>query len=62
MNSAEKEIECPGCGKKARVNLPRNTRYKDFKCPECTTPFSITFETDEKDNLMSFVLARDIEG
>lgn len=61
MNAA-REIECPGCGKKARITLPEDIRYKDFKCPECTTSFSITFETDEKDNLMSFILAKDLEG
>jgi len=56
------KIECPGCGKQAIVDIADDTRYMEFECPKCTTSFSITFKTDEENNLMSFLLARDVEG
>ncbi len=58
----KREIECPGCGKRAIVELTEGTRKKDFDCPQCKTIFTITFETDDEENRLSFILAKDIPG
>ena len=57
-----KEVRCPGCGKRATVEISEETRKLEFECPQCKTPFTLTFKTDEEDNLASYVLAKDIPG
>ena len=58
----KREVGCPGCGKRARIEKDENNQKMWFDCPQCGTPFTVTFETDEKKNLESYVLAKDIPG
>lgn len=39
-------IECPGCGKKANVEIDETTRKKSFDCPKCTRHFELVFNRD----------------
>ena len=56
-----REIECPGCGKKTIVAVSEDTKKMDFECPQCKTGFTLTFKTDEEDNLRHYILAEDIK-
>ena len=58
----KREVVCPGCGKRARVETDENTQKMWFDCPGCSTPFTVTFETDEEKNRESYILAKDIPG
>lgn len=55
-----REVMCPGCGKRAHVETSDNKMA--FDCPECSTPFTVTFETDEEKNRESYILAKDMPG
>lgn len=58
----KREAQCPGCGKRVRIETSKDNQKMWFDCPQCGTPFTVTFETDEEKNRESYLLAKDMPG
>ena len=57
-------ISCPGCGKKAMVEVDENTRLKDFNCPSCSCRVRLVFNRNKIEDEMkqNYFLAKDYPG
>jgi len=58
----KRKARCPGCGKKVMIETSEDNQKMWFDCPQCATPFTVTFETDEEKNRESYSLAKDMLG
>lgn len=57
-----KKVSCPACGYKEATAIEEGTDKMDFECKQCTTEFSITFDTGEGRMKESYRLVKDTEA